>query len=456
MAEVIVVGAGPSGLAAAFRLQQAGHRVRVLESAERAGSTLRTDQRDGFVIDRGAFFIPTTHTSLLKLADDAGISGTIRPGGDVFAAVRGGRAHRLDAAQLAKSFKDTTLISGRAKLAAAKLAPEVWRARTASIERIAEAGRYDYESLATWARRTQHPEVAEYVIEAAVRSMYATEAEDVSRVEFLGVIALFGGAKMVAFEGGMGEYGSKLAALCDVTLGAQVKAVEQIPGGARVTGRRRRRAQRGGRRRDRRGAGADGDAVAPRSRRLAALLPDPPPEGTAAAPPLCAVDRAAGPRCHLHDDPRGASTRSWRGSSATTTRHRPASPPARPTSRSRAARSGAHATTRTTTSRSARRHSRLPSGSCRASPTRSSSAACRAGRSSTRRSGTTPGSARGRAYPRDRPHRAVVRRVRRRLRTWRPPPRRASGPRGRWRPTCTTRTPPMGRGRGAPARRRRG
>jgi protoporphyrinogen/coproporphyrinogen III oxidase len=235
MAEVIVVGGGPSGLAAAFRLQQAGHRVRVLEAGERAGSTLRTERRDGFLIDRGAFFIPTTHRSLLQLADDAGISGAIRPGGDVFAAVRDGRLHRLDTAHLAKSFKDTTLISGRAKLAAAKLAPEVWRARSATSERIAETGRYDYESLATWARRTQHPEVAKYVIEAAVRSMYAAEAEDLSRVEFLGVIALFGGAKLVAFEGGMGEYGSRLAALCDVTLGAHVSAVEQTADGARVT-----------------------------------------------------------------------------------------------------------------------------------------------------------------------------------------------------------------------------
>jgi oxygen-dependent protoporphyrinogen oxidase len=93
----------------------------------------------------------------------------------------------------------------------------------------------DFASLATWARRTQNPEVAEYVIEAAVRSMYAAEAEDLSRVEFLGVISLFGGAKLVAFEGGMGEYGSRLAALCDVTLGAQVKAVEQTADGARVT-----------------------------------------------------------------------------------------------------------------------------------------------------------------------------------------------------------------------------
>jgi oxygen-dependent protoporphyrinogen oxidase len=235
MATVIVVGGGPAGLAAAFRLQQAGHQVRVLEAGERAGSTLRTDTRDGFVIDRGAFFLPTTHTSLLRLAADAGIDDTIRPAGDVFAAVRGGRLHRLDTAHLARTFRETMLISGTAKLAAAKLAPEVLHARGATIERIAQVGRYDYESLSTWARRTQNREVAEYMIEASVRSMYAEEAENLSRVEFLGVIALLGGAKMVAFEGGMGEYGSKLAALCDVTLGAQVKEVEQTTDGAQVT-----------------------------------------------------------------------------------------------------------------------------------------------------------------------------------------------------------------------------
>jgi oxygen-dependent protoporphyrinogen oxidase len=235
MGEVIVVGGGPSGLAAAFRLQQAGHTVRVLERAQRAGSTLESEPRDGFLIDRGAFFIPTTHRSLLRLADDAGISSTLRPGGDVFAAARAGQLHRLDTANLARSFAQTKLISPTAKLAAARLAVEVIRARTATSDRIAEAGRYDSENLAAWARRTQHREVAEYLIEASVRSMYAAEAEDLSRVEFLGVIALFAGAKLVAFEGGMGEYSRKLAALCNVTLGAQVTEVAQTADGAAVT-----------------------------------------------------------------------------------------------------------------------------------------------------------------------------------------------------------------------------
>jgi oxygen-dependent protoporphyrinogen oxidase len=235
VSEVIVVGSGPSGLAAAFRLQQAGHRVRVLEADVRAGSTMASEWRDGFLIDRGAFFLSTTYRNMLSIAEEAGFIGRLRPGGDVFAAVRAGRLHRLDVGDLFGTFRSTELISTRAKLAAVKLAPEVLRARRAAVGRTAQAGCYDTENLHAWARRTQHPEVAEYLIEGAVRSMYAAEAESLSRVEFLGIISLFGGAKLVAFEEGMGQYSSLLAAQLDVTLGARVTAIVPTADGAEVT-----------------------------------------------------------------------------------------------------------------------------------------------------------------------------------------------------------------------------
>ena len=51
--DVIVIGAGVSGLACALDLVSAGMRVRVLEVADAPGGRMRTDRRDGFLLDRG-------------------------------------------------------------------------------------------------------------------------------------------------------------------------------------------------------------------------------------------------------------------------------------------------------------------------------------------------------------------------------------------------------------------
>lgn len=53
MARVVVVGAGVGGLAAAVRLAALGHRVTVLEQAERVGGKLGLLEQDGFRFDTG-------------------------------------------------------------------------------------------------------------------------------------------------------------------------------------------------------------------------------------------------------------------------------------------------------------------------------------------------------------------------------------------------------------------
>lgn len=51
--DTLVIGAGLAGLSCAVRLHEAGHNVRVLESSDAVGGRVRTDEVDGFLLDRG-------------------------------------------------------------------------------------------------------------------------------------------------------------------------------------------------------------------------------------------------------------------------------------------------------------------------------------------------------------------------------------------------------------------
>ncbi|BCJ45403.1 phytoene desaturase [Actinoplanes ianthinogenes] len=53
MSEIVVIGAGVGGLAAAVRLAEAGHRVTVHERSGTVGGKLATHERDGFRFDTG-------------------------------------------------------------------------------------------------------------------------------------------------------------------------------------------------------------------------------------------------------------------------------------------------------------------------------------------------------------------------------------------------------------------
>ncbi|GJN02504.1 hypothetical protein PR202_ga19863 [Eleusine coracana subsp. coracana] len=51
---VAVVGAGVSGLAAAYRLRKSGVNVTVFEAGDRAGGKIRSNSEGGFLWDEGA------------------------------------------------------------------------------------------------------------------------------------------------------------------------------------------------------------------------------------------------------------------------------------------------------------------------------------------------------------------------------------------------------------------
>lgn len=77
--EVVVVGAGLAGLAAAWELDAAGHDVTVLEAKSRAGGrvvTLRDPFADGLFADAGAAAFSETYTEASRYLDTLGLERT--------------------------------------------------------------------------------------------------------------------------------------------------------------------------------------------------------------------------------------------------------------------------------------------------------------------------------------------------------------------------------------------
>ncbi|CAN3985412.1 NAD(P)/FAD-dependent oxidoreductase [Kitasatospora purpeofusca] len=72
-AEVIVVGAGPAGLACALDLTGAGREVLVLEAADDVGGRMRTDVVRGFRLDRGFQVFNTAYPQVRRRLDLAAL-----------------------------------------------------------------------------------------------------------------------------------------------------------------------------------------------------------------------------------------------------------------------------------------------------------------------------------------------------------------------------------------------
>src|SRR3954469_19059050 len=71
--DVVLIGAGPSGLTAATELQRAGLSVAVLEARDRVGGRTWTDTIDGAMLEIGGQWVSPDQTALLALLDDLGL-----------------------------------------------------------------------------------------------------------------------------------------------------------------------------------------------------------------------------------------------------------------------------------------------------------------------------------------------------------------------------------------------
>jgi protoporphyrinogen oxidase len=144
--QVAVIGAGITGLAAAWELEQAGVPSVVLESERRAGGVIVTERRDGFVVEGGPDGFLAAEPELQDLAREVGIGdrlveqltrgssvvadGTLKPLGEGEAATLLGIEVQGEGT-LSKGFK--SFASGMADIIealVARLAPRISTSRS--------------------------------------------------------------------------------------------------------------------------------------------------------------------------------------------------------------------------------------------------------------------------------------------------------------------------------------
>lgn len=169
MKSAAIIGAGITGLTAAFYLQRRGVPVAVYEASGRAGGAIQTLRRDGYLAEFGPNTILETSPAITALVRDAGLeSRRLDPDPRAGARylVRHGRLIAMPESPL--GFLATPLFTPGAKWAVLR---EAFRpARRGGAE----------ESIAGFVRRRLCPEFLNYAVDALVAGVYAGDPERLS------------------------------------------------------------------------------------------------------------------------------------------------------------------------------------------------------------------------------------------------------------------------------------
>jgi monoamine oxidase len=234
-AELVVVGAGLAGIAAARAAAAAGSSVVVVEARERVGGRLlNEDIGEGKVVEVGAQWTGPTQDRLASLARELGVETfpTYAHGDNLIE--HGGRVRRYTGT-IPRLNPAVLLDVERAQRRLNRLARRVpleapWDAPGAA--------RLDAQTAATWMRRNLVTKAGRSLLELGIEAVWAAQPQDMSLLHVLFYIhsagsleLLFdteGGAQQDRFAGGSQLLALRMAAALGderLVLGAPVRAI---------------------------------------------------------------------------------------------------------------------------------------------------------------------------------------------------------------------------------------
>ena len=185
-----IVGAGYAGLAAAYRLQQAGEAVRIFEATDAIGGLAATYPTRGDPIEQFYHHLSRSEETIVALAEALGVGGAIDWRVGTTAHYIDGTVHPLNTPLQILAYPHMT-IGDKLKLGLLTMGVDIHRfpPQRGAFE---ELSAYESESVETFVTRHTSRRVYTGFVEPLLASKFGERREEISAAWFLGRIRFRG------------------------------------------------------------------------------------------------------------------------------------------------------------------------------------------------------------------------------------------------------------------------
>ncbi|MDT8979063.1 oleate hydratase [Paenibacillus sp. chi10] len=228
MSKIAVIGAGISGLGAAYHLQKKGHCVTVFEQSNSVGGRMHTSRKAGYVWDNGAQFMVDSYRYMKELMKELGMSEDVTYVNPIQAmAIGNQQIYRFQSGNPFSFFRHPKL-NARAKIAAVKVLYNAYKYRN-------EIDFHDSSRLCSlddgrdlsWWRSEATDALVDWVLSVPTSTLFFWNEQDTSwHAPLLSLRDARSTWSIYTPNGGMGRVPEALSRLVSVQLGASVTAVE--------------------------------------------------------------------------------------------------------------------------------------------------------------------------------------------------------------------------------------
>jgi protoporphyrinogen/coproporphyrinogen III oxidase len=229
-ANMAVIGTGPAGLGAAWRLREAGHQVKLFERNGQLGGRMRTQHLDGFQIEDGPTQIAGSYTRFMSIVKESGLGHQLIPASTVLGMLdKEGKSHDFEVRRIHRDMAKTKLIPLREKLDLARITVDVVKHRKKlDVEDLSKMAELDHMSAEQFGRKRFGDGAYDNFVDPVIRGFVGTAPNTVSASDLLWVFAAsMKVQKYYALRDGMQTYADHLGTFFEKELNAEVVAVDE-------------------------------------------------------------------------------------------------------------------------------------------------------------------------------------------------------------------------------------